>query len=101
MPMKLVSMKRSAEDKREDMGNPVPPEAVGPDYPWGLCINMDSDELDKLGIKTLPDLNTEMTITAKVKVTRREESSQMAMYDGGDESERRCLSLQITDMAIE
>ncbi len=95
---KMVSMKRSEKDKRKDMGEPCGIESVAPDYPWGLTLNLGTDELEKLGLKTMPALGTEMTITAKVKVTRCEESA----YEGpnGKETESRSLTLQVTDIGI-
>ena len=94
---KLVSMKRSAKDKRKDMGEPSGIEAVAPDYPWGLCLNLQADELEKLGIKDLPKVGEEMTVTAKVKVTR---VSQSASASPRGESEHRNVELQVTDLGI-
>src|SRR4051812_13003081 len=93
-------MKRSAKDKRKDMGSPASVDCIAPDYPWGLCVNMDGDELDKLGVKALPDVGTEYTMTCKVKVTSVHQSaSESRKKDGYDES--RSISLQITDMALD
>lgn len=91
---KLVSMKRTPEDKRKGMGEPCAIEATAPDYPWGLCIHLDGDELDKLGIKQLPAVGTEIPVTVKVKVTRVSQSA----VEGSDE--QRSVDLQITDMGI-
>lgn len=91
---KLVSMKRTAEDKRQDMGEPCGIEATAPDYPWGLCIHLDADELDKLGMKQLPAIGTEIPVMVKVKVTRVSQSA----VEGSDE--QRSVDLQITDMGI-
>lgn len=96
---KLVSLKRTPEDKRKDMGEPAPIEAMAPDYPWGTCIHLDTDELEKLGIKKLPEVGTVLTLTAKVRVTRRSES-EGENYPGADSEENKCLDLQITDAAI-
>ena len=95
---KLISMKRSNKDKRKDMGKCAPIDCIAPDYPWGLCLNLESDELDKLGLTNLPKVGTEMPITATVKVTR---VSQSASENGGKEAdEHRSVSLQITAIAI-
>jgi hypothetical protein len=95
---KMVSMKRTMEDRRHDAGEGPGIEAVAPDYPYGLCIRLEGDELDRLGMKQLPQVGTEIPITIKVKVTR---VSQSAADNGeGEYDEMRCVELQITDMAI-
>ena len=99
MAKKLVSMKRTAEDKRKDMGQPCPVDCIVPDYPWGLTLNLETDELQKLGMAMLPEVGTEYTMTATVKVTRKEESATTT--ERGAKSERRCIALQVTDLALE
>lgn len=95
---KMVSMKRTEADKREDRMETAPAEAMAPDYPWGLCIHLDKDELDKLGVKSLPAVGTEVTITAKAKVTRVQQS---ASQEGTREAEEyTSVDYQITDLAI-
>lgn len=95
---KMVSMMRTAEDKRGDkMAGPAI-ESTAPDYPYGLCIHLDKDELDKLGIKDLPKIGTEMMIEAKVKVTRISQSAAESA-DGSDEY--TSVDLQITDIGLE
>jgi hypothetical protein len=82
-----------------DEKEPGPAEAMygGPqqDYPYGLRICLDEECLAKLGVEKLPELGAEMMITAKVRVTRKSESEDMA--EGEVE---RSLDLQITDMAL-
>ena len=92
---KLVSMKRSAEDKREDKLEHSPIEAMAPDYPYGLCLHLDKDELDKLGMSKLPAIGTVMTLAGKVKVTRVSQSA----VEGSEEY--TSVDFQITDLAIE
>lgn len=98
---KLVSLKRTPEDKRKDMGGPAPAEAMAPDYPWGTCLHLDLDELEKLGMKKLPEVGSVLTLTAKVMVTRRTESQASPEYTMGDADESKSIDLQITDAAIE
>lgn len=98
---KLVSLKRTETDKRQDMGRASPIEAMAPDYPWGTCIHLDYDELEKLGIKKLPEVDTVLTLTARVVVTRRSESSASPAYNMGGEDESKSIDLQITDAKLE
>jgi hypothetical protein len=89
--MALVSMKMSREEAQE-VSQPEMKDA--PEYPYGLCIDLDDDALEKLGITTLPKVGSEMLINAKVVV------KSVSSYDTqGGESEARA-SLQITDMEI-
>ena len=90
---KLVSMKRSEKDKGDGMEN-APVEAIAPDYPYGLCIHLDRDELKKVGMKELPKVGTEMPITAVAKVTRVSQSA----VEGADEE--ASIDLQITDLGL-
>lgn len=98
MAAKLISMKRTPADKRKDAGETCSIEAIAPDFPYGLTIRMDGDELDKLKINTLPTVGTDMVITAKVKITRVSQSASTSTK--GDADESRCVEMQITDMAI-
>lgn len=94
MAIKLISLKRSKEDKRGDKMATAPAEAIAPDYPWGTCLHLEQDELKKLGIKKLPEVGAELEIQARVKVTRVTQSA----VEGSDEEQS--VSLQITDMVI-
>lgn len=89
--MALVSMKMSREEAQE-VSQPEMKDA--PEYPYGLCIDLDDDALEKLGITTLPKVGSEMLINAKVVV------KSVSSYDTqGGESEAKA-SLQITDMEV-
>jgi hypothetical protein len=92
---KMVSMKRSPEDMRKGCGCCAPIEAIAPDYPYGLCIHLDSDEIEKLGITQLPPVGAMVTIHCMAKITRVSQSA----IEGSKED--RNIGIQITDMAIE
>lgn len=89
--MAMINMQRAPE--REEMPSEI--EMDEPRYPYGLCINLGKDELEKLGITALPKVGTEMTIMAKayVKMTRA--------YETQGEGEDMGIELQITDMEIQ
>lgn len=63
-------------------------------YPYGLCICLDDDALQKLSIATPPVAGSTMLLQAQVMVTS---ASSDVMNDG--EVEGR-LTLQITDMEL-
>lgn len=96
--MKMASMKRTADDKRKDMGAPATVDSIAPDYPWGLCIHLGADELNKLGIKEMPEAGCCMMLMATVHVTRVQVTAAAGVKPG-DDSERS-VDLQITDMML-
>lgn len=91
---KLVDMARTPAEKKASQERI---EAMitdsGPEYPYGLCLDLCKDELDKLGIRELPEVGDEMHIYAVAKVTRVYQSAS----EGGDDS--RGISLQICEMS--
>jgi hypothetical protein len=88
--MAMVNMAR--EPERKEMPGQV--EMDEPKYPEELCLTLESDDLEKLNITTMPPIGTVMEIRARVYV-KAIESSQT---QGGVEKE---IELQVTDMAIE
>lgn len=87
----LINMEMSKKEAKE-YTQPEPSDA--PKYPWGLCINLNDDSLEKLGLDKLPSVETEVTIIAKAVVSSTRESQTQ-----GGETERS-LELQITDMKL-
>ena len=92
--VKMVSMKRTAADKKKDAGEAAPMTSIAPDYPYGLCIHLDKDEMDKLKMK-MPKPGDTMMLECQVKIT----ACRTSAVEGADE-ENSC-DMQITDMAIE
>lgn len=80
--MAMVSMKIEGNGESEEM------------YPEELCIELEAEQLKKLGITSSMRLGTTVTITARAYV--KETSS--TMVEGGAEPS---IELQITDMSIE
>lgn len=91
MAEKLVSMKLTASDRAEVSSATPFPET----YPWGLSITLGQEELEKLGVDKMPKIDGTVTLYAKAKVTRREETQT----EGG--VTRRTLGLQITELCLE
>jgi hypothetical protein len=87
--MKLVSMKLDPTEQKKE--SDIAYEK--PLFPWGLCIELNDDALQKLGLTDLPDVDDTMTLTARVTVTS---VSARANADG----EAKSMSLQITDLAL-
>lgn len=85
----LINMELSKEEAKEET-QPSPADA--PKYPWGLCITLNDDSLEKLGIEQLPETGAVVTIVAKAEVSRTS-----AYQTQGGENERS-MDLQITEM---
>lgn len=89
--MELKNMKLTPKDRAEE--KPEMSALNHPVYPYGLCLCLDEDVLEKLGLSVLPTVGDEMMVTAVAKV---ESVSQSDSASG----KRRSLSLQITAMAL-
>jgi hypothetical protein len=97
----MIDMARTPEEVKEDapctIGS-MPPK--GPLYPWGLCIRLEKDTLEKLGIDgEMPSVGDMIHLWAMAKVTSVSENE---MEDGnGGKTTNRCVELQITHLATE
>lgn len=91
--MKMMSMKMSKKEK-EKMSTAMPAAADGPEYPYGICLNLEKEEIDKLGLGT-PKAGSSMMLHAMVEV------KSVTVSDQADGKGYKSLSLQITDMALE
>tara|TARA_R110000868_G_scaffold299121_1_gene559350 strand:- start:85 stop:447 length:363 start_codon:yes stop_codon:yes gene_type:complete len=92
--MALVDLKRAeADETSESAAMPIGPD--GGQYPYGCCICLDKDELDKLGITKLPEIGAEFHGVFVAQVTRISQSADMGMCD-----ESMSMSLQITMLEI-
>jgi hypothetical protein len=85
--MQYTKAEMKAEAKEMCMGEPSA-------YPWGLCLHLEKEELDKLGIKALPQIGSEIHFGAIAKVTSVNQSAR----EGQDEN--TSVALQITMLAI-
>ena len=90
--MDMKSMKMSPAEVKEYT---EPSVALGsaPRYPYGLCINLDDDGIEKLGLVALPEVGSTLMIQARVQVVAVRQNQRQDELD-------RNVELQITDMAI-
>ena len=91
--MALTSMKNTPADVKEEQDELTTNPEI-PAYPYGLCIDLCDESLQKLGITDLPPVGTKMKLTALVEVTT------VSQYQNSEGAESR-LSLQITDMQLD
>lgn len=94
--MKLTSMKRS---KKEREARNKPMQAAGPysgdEYGYGLCIRLDEQDLEKLGIKPSSfDVGDAVEIEARgtIKMLRQEK---------GTSHDSSGIEIQLTSIGIE
>lgn len=64
-----------------------------PEFPFGLTIHLEEDQIKKLGIETLPNPGMGGMIGAKIMV-------RSASMNKTDQGEQRSLSLQITALDV-
>lgn len=87
--MPMINMKRAPE--REEMPGEI--EKDEPRYPYGLCISLEKEDMDKLGLSNLPKVGTEVSFIAKAVV------KGTSAYETQGGSDMR-VELQITDMEM-
>ena len=87
--MPMINMKRAPE--REEMPGEI--EKDEPRYPYGLCISLEKEDMDKLGLGNLPKVGTEILFMAKAVV----KSTSAYETQGGNDMR---VELQITDMEM-
>lgn len=90
-PVEMAHMARSKEEKKKES---MPMErSSGPDYPYGLRVDLDHDGLKKVGMDKLPEVGSEIKLHAKAHVV----SARSEKHEGGEE---RSVGLQITHLGI-
>ncbi|MET4341944.1 capsid staple protein [Bradyrhizobium sp. RT9a] len=100
---KMVSMARTPEEAKAEVAKydaPSPASVASvPTYPYGLCISLDEETMEKLGMDgEMPSVGEVMQFTAMAKVT----SASINEREKSDGTKEQCcrLELQITDMGV-
>lgn len=90
----MKSLKLSKTEKKRYMRAPVASgDSDGPDYPWGFELEIEKDQIKKLGIEGL-EAGEMVMIQAVGKVTRVSVTDR----DKGDDT--KSMSIQIQKMEI-
>jgi hypothetical protein len=97
--MKLKSMKLDKSDREETKAGPID-ASDQPAYPWGLQVRLDEQSLDKLGLDTLPKVDGELMLIAKVRVVAVS-SNEHSKGGEGKTHKHKSVELQITAMALD
>ncbi|MEJ0071203.1 MAG: capsid staple protein [Pseudomonadota bacterium] len=95
--MKLVSMENTADDRRAARGGIDillgGADDDAPDYPDGLLLRIDGDQLARLALDD-PEVGNTVRIEGLAEIVGYREDQR------GEDTER-CLELQITALAVE
>lgn len=91
MKGELVDMKLKPGEREEMYGLPKT-EREG--YPYGLCIRLENQALDKLGMKSLPKPGEKFFIEAQAMV------ESVHVSESKENEGDRCVSLQIVAMGL-
>ncbi len=102
----MTDMARTPEDVKEEVAKMSPsPIAEGgkpmvPTYPYGLCVSLDEESMEKLGLDgDLPEVGEMIHFCAMARVT----SASMNEREGTDGTKETCrrVELQITHLGLE
>lgn len=88
--MQMVDMARQPEKEQQE--SPVMPNA--PIYPYGLCISLSQDELEKLNLEPECQVGDMIHLLAMAKVT------SISQYETTESANCR-IELQITHLGLE
>lgn len=100
--MPLVDMARTPEEVKEEVAErsaavAVTPSPSVPVYPYGLCISLDDETLEKLGLDgPLPPVGATLVCLCECRVTSASASEREDM--NGKKSSCNRVELQITKM---
>lgn len=92
--MKLVSMKRDAEKDERDDSKECCESAHSPDFPWGTRLCLEDEQLQKLGLESMPAAGARLQIGGVGEVIGFREEQ----VDG---KTKRTLDIQITELGVE
>jgi len=80
---------------KESKAEVEPTEFKGPEFPFGLSVRLQEEEIQKLGMTDLPEVGSEWALLAVVKVESVRSSEQ------ADGKKSRSIEYQITRMGFE
>lgn len=92
--MALIDLKMSKADMAEE-SSPASPENQNP-YPYGACLHLDTDELEKLGVDKLPQVGDEYHIRAVGRVTSVSSNESL-----GGKAENMSVQIEMMELVHE
>jgi hypothetical protein len=99
--MALIDMQLDRKEAQEEVGASLRSDNL-PKYPYGLCIYLDDETLEKLGLTQLPKVGTTLQLMAMVKVTGTRSHEIQTEKESGEPEENTSSSvdMQITAMEL-
>lgn len=91
--MGMVDMKLTPKEVKEERAEAKAYDP--PPYPWGLCIRLEKEELDKLKLASLPNVGDEFHIVAIGRVT----SVSSSLRDQKDDEKTVSIQLVALNMS--
>ncbi|MBA3031012.1 MAG: hypothetical protein FP816_19670 [Desulfobacteraceae bacterium] len=95
--MALIDMKFTKSEKKKrlmDYPCSIGSKHKGPEYPWGLDINLEKEQIDKLGLNLKKlKVGDEIPVDAVLKIRSLSESE-------GESGKSQNLSLQMIKIAV-
>mgnify|MGYP001558510391 CR=1 FL=1 len=99
---KMINMAHTPEEVKQELKENCITPGVRPSvptYPYGLCISLDEDSIEKLGLdKRMPGIGEIMPLVCSTRVTSVSQN-ESEREDGSKHSCSR-IELQITDMGL-
>jgi len=93
--MEIPSMKTDSKKEAYESSKPVLSlQGEGPEYPYGLCISLDHETLEKLNFKSLPKVGEKFHLKGFAMV----KSVSMNKMENGNEDKN--VSMQITNLVM-
>lgn len=89
--MALVNMKSKPGENEPQLATESGEE---PRYPYGLCLHLGKEELEKLGITTLPEVGATMMVHANGYV------KSTSAYDTQRDGKSMSVEIQLTDLEV-
>lgn len=99
----MTDMARTPNEVKEEIAEsaPCPPGKMttAPVYPYGLCLSLEDEALEKLKMQGMPEVGATVHFAALARVTSASEHER----EGTDGEKTKCrrVELQITHLAIE
>jgi len=88
-------MKSTRKEQQEKYAVGSEPSPDAPVYPYGLRVNLDDDVMEKLKLKTLPEVGSSIMLIARVDVI------SVSSNESSEGGKRESVDLQITDLCLE
>jgi hypothetical protein len=91
----MAEMKHMARSKKERTEMAKPSNMSGDKYPYGLRVDLGHEEMQKLGMDSMPKVGDKVHLESHAHVVSASEH-----HNEGDEEPHRRVSLELRHMAV-